>query len=104
RPHDIELIDGCGGCLAGLVTASRRVAGTRHLELDLGRNHPHVEIELPPERANAGEHSRIAFRPTKWKLFREAQAAVSAKAEVTEDRADVASAEAESFELARTGT
>ncbi|MBM3096377.1 sulfate ABC transporter ATP-binding protein, partial [Ensifer sp. T173] len=47
RPHDIELIDGCGGCLAGLVTASRRVAGTRHLELDLGRNHPHAEIELP---------------------------------------------------------
>ncbi|HEV7318441.1 MAG TPA: TOBE-like domain-containing protein, partial [Ensifer sp.] len=83
RPHDIELIDGCGGCLAGLVTASRRVAGTRHLELDLGRNHPHVEIELPPERANAGEHSRIAFRPTKWKLFREAQRQALAKAAET---------------------
>jgi len=73
RPHDIELIDGCGGCLAGLVTASRRVAGTRHLELDLGRAHPPVEIELPPERAAAGDHSRIAFRPTKWKLFRDGE-------------------------------
>ncbi|WP_201723502.1 MULTISPECIES: TOBE-like domain-containing protein, partial [unclassified Ensifer] len=106
RPHDIELIDGCGGCLAGLVTASRRVAGTRHLELALGRNHPHVEIELPPERANAGDHSRIAFRPTKWKLFREAQTQVAAstRAEVAEDRADVEPAEAETFELARTGT
>ncbi|RVJ87942.1 sulfate/molybdate ABC transporter ATP-binding protein [Sinorhizobium meliloti] len=70
RPHDVELIDGCGGCLAGLVTASRRVAGTRHLELDLGRTHPPVEIELPPERAASTDHTRIAFRPTRWKLFR----------------------------------
>ncbi|MDW9371157.1 sulfate ABC transporter ATP-binding protein [Sinorhizobium meliloti] len=70
RPHDVELIDGCGGCLAGLVTASRRVAGTRHLELDLGRKHPPVEIELPPERAASTDHTRIAFRPTRWKLFR----------------------------------
>ncbi|RVK62968.1 sulfate ABC transporter ATP-binding protein, partial [Sinorhizobium meliloti] len=58
------------GCLAGLVTASRRVAGTRHLELDLGRKHPPVEIELPPERAASTDHTRIAFRPTRWKLFR----------------------------------
>ncbi|KQX55865.1 hypothetical protein ASD49_24150 [Ensifer sp. Root1298] len=29
RPHDIELIDGCGGCLAGLVAASRRVPTAR---------------------------------------------------------------------------
>ncbi|HEV7305423.1 TOBE-like domain-containing protein, partial [Ensifer sp.] len=82
--------------------ASRRVAGTRHLELELGRNHPHVEIELPPERANAGEHSRIAFRPTKWKLFRDHATAT------TPVRRDVASnvenAAAEPFELARTGT
>ncbi|OAP42081.1 sulfate ABC transporter ATP-binding protein [Sinorhizobium saheli] len=73
RPHDVELIDGCGGCLAGLVTASRRVAGTRHLELDLGRGHPAIEIELPPERAASADHTRIAFRPTRWKLFRKAE-------------------------------
>ncbi|ODR92616.1 sulfate/molybdate ABC transporter ATP-binding protein [Sinorhizobium alkalisoli] len=70
RPHDVELIDGCGGCLAGLVTASRRVAGTRHLELDLGSAHPSAEIELPPERTSSVDQSRIAFRPTKWKLYR----------------------------------
>ncbi|SDA98261.1 TOBE-like domain-containing protein, partial [Sinorhizobium sp. NFACC03] len=105
RPHDIELIDGCGGCLAGLVTASRRVAGTRHLELDLGRNHPHVEIELSPERAAAGDHSRIAFRPTKWKLFRDnrEQAATTAPARAEQQDAEE-SAETEAFELARTGT
>ncbi|MBD9627821.1 TOBE-like domain-containing protein, partial [Ensifer sp. ENS06] len=99
RPHDIELIDGCGGCLAGLVAASRRVAGTRHLELDLGRNHPHVEIELSPERAAAGDHSRIAFRPTKWKIFREEQANA---APTPEPPAEVETAEP--FELARTGS
>ncbi|MQW89796.1 TOBE-like domain-containing protein, partial [Sinorhizobium saheli] len=57
----------------GLVTASRRVAGTRHLELDLGRGHPAIEIELPPERAASADHTRIAFRPTRWKLFRKAE-------------------------------
>ncbi|WP_018237476.1 sulfate/molybdate ABC transporter ATP-binding protein [Ensifer sp. BR816] len=71
RPQDVELIDGSSGCLAGRVTASRRVAGTRHLELDLGKPQPSIEIELPPERASSTDHTRIAFRPTKWKLFRE---------------------------------
>ena len=36
RPHDIELLDGCGGCIAGTVAASRRVAGTRRVELEIG--------------------------------------------------------------------
>src|SRR5690606_29984650 len=31
RPHDVDLIDGCGGCMAGTVVASRRVAGTRRV-------------------------------------------------------------------------
>jgi sulfate transport system ATP-binding protein len=70
RPHDVELMEGCAGCLAGRITASRRVAGTRHLELDLGRIQPSIEIELPPERTSSDDRTRIAFRPTKWKLFR----------------------------------
>ncbi len=69
RPHDIELLDGCGGCIAGLVTASRRVAGTRHVELEIGPSQGKIEIELPPEKI-AADRSRIAFRPTRWKLFR----------------------------------
>ncbi|PDT50187.1 sulfate/molybdate ABC transporter ATP-binding protein [Sinorhizobium fredii] len=93
RPHDIELIDGCGGCLAGLVTASRRVAGTRHLEIDLGRAHPPVEIELPPERASSTDHTRVAFRPTKWKLFRK-EGDIAAPQPVEEPAS----------QLARTGT
>jgi sulfate transport system ATP-binding protein len=71
RPHDVELRDGCGGCIAGLLTASRRVAGTRHIEIDIGSGHPHVEIELPPEKVGELDRSRIAFRPTRWKLFRD---------------------------------
>ncbi len=99
RPHDIELIDGCGGCLAGLVTASRRVAGTRHLELDLGRNHPHAEIELPPERTTTQDRARVAFRPTKWKLFRDEKAGNEVPSADVEAEAPV-----QPFELARTGT
>jgi len=70
RPHDIQILDGCGGCMAGVVASSRRVAGTRHVEVDVGSGHNPVEIELPPEKAAGIDRSRIAFRPTKWKIFR----------------------------------
>ncbi|WP_394893157.1 sulfate/molybdate ABC transporter ATP-binding protein [Mesorhizobium sp. AaZ16] len=68
RPHDIELLDGCGGCIAGTVAASRRVAGTRRVELAVGGARERVEIELPVEHP-AGTKNRIAFRPKRWKLF-----------------------------------
>ena len=70
RPHDIELLEGNGGCISGLVTVTRRVAGTRHVELDIGPTNSRVEIELPPEKVTS-DHSRVAFRPTRWKLFRD---------------------------------
>ncbi|TIT37915.1 MAG: sulfate ABC transporter ATP-binding protein, partial [Mesorhizobium sp.] len=59
RPHDVELLDGCSGCIAGTVAASRRVAGTRRQR---------VEIELPVDHP-AAQKSRVAFRPGRWKLF-----------------------------------
>ncbi len=68
RPHDIELLDGCGGCIAGTVANSRRVAGTRRVELEIGGNREKVEIELPVDHP-AAQKSRVAFRPKKWKLF-----------------------------------
>lgn len=67
RPHDVAIAD---GCLAGLLTASRRVAGTRHIEVDIGKGHQHIEIELPPGDVENLDRNRIAFRPTRWKLFR----------------------------------
>jgi sulfate transport system ATP-binding protein len=71
RPHDIELRDGCGGCIAGTVVTSRRVAGTRRVELEVGGAQGRVEIELPVEHP-AGTKGRIAFRPNRWKVFSEA--------------------------------
>ena len=70
RPHDIELLDGCGGCIAGTVAASRRVAGTRRVELEVGGARDRVEIELPVEHP-AGTNGRIAFRPKRWRVFPE---------------------------------
>ncbi|MDO9416253.1 sulfate/molybdate ABC transporter ATP-binding protein [Pararhizobium sp.] len=68
RPHNVQLLDRTDGCVTGTVVASRRVAGTRHVELDVGGTH-RIEIEIPPEQA-ASEGGHIAFRPTRWKLFR----------------------------------
>ncbi|MET2832870.1 sulfate/molybdate ABC transporter ATP-binding protein [Mesorhizobium shangrilense] len=68
RPHDVELLDGCGGCIAGTVAASRRVAGTRRVELEIGGERQRVEIELPVDHP-AAQKSRVAFRPRRWKLF-----------------------------------
>jgi len=67
RPHDIELVDG-DACLAGVVAASRRVGGTRRVELEIGGQQQLVEIDLPFDHP-AGERSRIAFRPRRWRLF-----------------------------------
>jgi len=68
RPHDIELLDGCGGCIAGAVVATRRVAGTRRVELEIGGERHRVEIELPADHA-AAIGSRVAFRPKRWQVF-----------------------------------
>ncbi|WP_296744378.1 sulfate/molybdate ABC transporter ATP-binding protein [Mesorhizobium sp.] len=68
RPHDVELLDGCSGCIAGTVATSRRVAGTRRVELEIGGERQRVEVELPVDHP-AAQKSRIAFRPRRWKLF-----------------------------------
>ena len=67
RPHDIELVEG-DAALAGVVASSRRVGGTRRVELELGGKGDRVEIDLPFDHP-AGERSRIAFRPKRWQLF-----------------------------------
>jgi sulfate transport system ATP-binding protein len=68
RPHDIELLEDCGGCIVGTVINSRRVAGTRRVELEIGGQRKTVDIELPVDHP-AGQKSRIAFRPKRWKIF-----------------------------------
>jgi hypothetical protein len=61
RPHDVELLDGCSGCIAGTVAASRRVAGTRRVELEIGGGRERIEIELPVGHP-ATQKSRVALR------------------------------------------
>jgi sulfate transport system ATP-binding protein len=67
RPHDVELVSE-GAALAGVVAASRRVGGTRRVELEIGGDTSRVEIDLPFDHP-AGERTRIAFRPKRWKLY-----------------------------------
>lgn len=67
RPHDIELVEG-DAALSGVVASSRRVGGTRRVELELGGAAHRVEIDLPFDHP-AIERSRISFRPRRWKLF-----------------------------------
>jgi sulfate transport system ATP-binding protein len=67
RPHDVELVED-GAALAGVVVASRRVGGTRRVELEIGGLPERVEIDLPFDHP-AGEKTRIAFRPKRWRVF-----------------------------------
>ena len=67
RPQDIVLTGTDEPHLEGPVTATRRVAGTRHVEIDIGGDH--VELEITPEQAARMDPKAIAFRPTRWKLF-----------------------------------
>jgi sulfate transport system ATP-binding protein len=67
RPHDVELVTE-GAALAGVVAASRRVGGTRRVELEIGGLPDRLEIDLPFDHP-AGEKTRIAFRPKRWRLF-----------------------------------
>ncbi|HWD14604.1 sulfate/molybdate ABC transporter ATP-binding protein [Pseudochrobactrum sp. sp1633] len=68
RPHDVELVEGCGGCIAGVVTATRRVGAKRRVELEVGGNRETVEIEIPAENEPV-IGSRLAFRPKYWRVF-----------------------------------
>ncbi len=68
RPHQVEVVEDCGGCIAGRVIAQRRLAGVKRVELEVGGDRVRVEIELPlghPALARSG----VAFRPRSWKLY-----------------------------------
>ena len=67
RPHDVEIVTE-GPAIAGVVASSRRVGGTRRVELEIGGIPGRVEVDLPFDHP-AGERTRIAFRPKRWRLF-----------------------------------
>src|SRR5690606_9337333 len=67
RPHDVELVSE-GAALAGVVASTRRVGGTRRIELRIGGEAHLVEIDLPFDHPVV-EGTTIAFRPKRWRLF-----------------------------------
>ncbi|KQT84021.1 sulfate/molybdate ABC transporter ATP-binding protein [Aurantimonas sp. Leaf443] len=68
RPHDLVVAEGGPGTLAGRVTASRRSAGTRVVELELLSGGERLEVEVPADAPSAVA-GPIAVRPLKWALF-----------------------------------
>ncbi|MGB3815950.1 MAG: sulfate/molybdate ABC transporter ATP-binding protein [Shinella sp.] len=71
RPQDVTLVtDATAPALEGRIVSSRRLAGTRIADIDIGgADEPHhVEIEVPLD-AQAANGTAIRFRPTRWKLF-----------------------------------
>ncbi|UDF28072.1 UNVERIFIED_ORG: sulfate/molybdate ABC transporter ATP-binding protein [Roseateles sp. XES5] len=71
RPQDVVLVeDPAAPALEGRVATSRRLAGTRIADIDIGKaGEPHhVEIEIPLD-AQAANGASLRFRPTRWKLF-----------------------------------
>ncbi|WP_313193295.1 sulfate/molybdate ABC transporter ATP-binding protein [Shinella zoogloeoides] len=73
RPQDVVLVaDPQAPALEGRIATSRRLAGTRIADIDIGGAGAahHVEIEIPLD-AQAANGSTLRFRPTRWKLFGE---------------------------------
>lgn len=68
RPQEVEIVDGCGGCFAGTVISSRRLSGTRRLELELGGARHLAEIDVPVDHP-AATRTGISFRPKRWKVY-----------------------------------
>lgn len=50
-----------------IVAASRRTAGTRQVELEVGGTKDRVEIDIPVDHP-ATNGSRIAFGPKRWRV------------------------------------
>lgn len=67
RPHDVEFVDGRGDCLTGAVIGSRRLAGSRRVELAIGGSH-RAEVDIPLDHP-AVLQSSLSFRPRRWVLF-----------------------------------
>ena len=74
RPQDVTLVqDAEAPALEGRIATSRRLAGTRIADIDIGgAGAPHhVEVEIPLD-AQAAPGATLRFRPTRWKLFPDA--------------------------------
>jgi sulfate transport system ATP-binding protein len=67
RPHDVEVNSGLRGGIEGTVSALRRHAGSRRVELEVPGGE-RVEIELPAEEQTIPA-GRIAMLPRRYRIF-----------------------------------
>ena len=68
RPHDIEMVDTGSGAISGVVSAWRRHAGLRRVNLEVGEQRARIEIELPVD-LNLDPAAKVAFRPRRYWLY-----------------------------------
>jgi sulfate transport system ATP-binding protein len=68
RPQEVEIVDGPGPVIAGVVVATRRRETNRRVDLEIGAARHRIEIEVPLDRDIHGS-GRLALRPRRWKLY-----------------------------------
>ncbi len=68
RPQDVDIVNGGGQAIPGVVVGTRRREATRRVDLEVGAGRHRIEIELPTDR-HLGGGNQIRLRPRRWKLF-----------------------------------
>jgi sulfate transport system ATP-binding protein len=68
RPHDIDVVEGEPGAISGVVSAWRRHAGLRRVNLEVGEQRAKIEIELPVD-LNLDPAAKVAFKPRRYRLY-----------------------------------
>jgi sulfate/thiosulfate transport system ATP-binding protein len=67
RPQDVELVADAKGSIAGAVTAVRRHAGVKRVELQVGQAGTRIEVEAPAG-FTPGEGT-LFVRPSRYRIF-----------------------------------
>lgn len=68
RPHEAEIRASGDGAVTGTITGSRRIAGTRRVQLAVGKDGHSAEIDLPLS-CKAEPGGEIHFLPKAWQVF-----------------------------------
>jgi len=73
RPRDVELVDEGHPGITGKVTTSRRLAGARIVEINVGTTDAPILVEVEiPLYASGERGAEVRFKPTRWKIFPDA--------------------------------
>ena len=69
RPHDVEMLNGRPGGIAGRVVSERRHGAVRRLEVEIGMRRHTIEIDVPADTPKSRKGDRISLLPNRWWLF-----------------------------------